>query len=194
MSDDPPPQAPPAEVTPRQLVAFVDEARAQEAARDRARERWLRQQAAESAQLTGLLLAAAERGTRVAVRTASGRTHQGQLVAVGADFCGLVTDAAVETYIATAAITTVRAEVGIEAVPAQDERRPSLDLLLAELLAQEAPERPRVALALAGDPEPVVGSLRAVGVDVATVALDRDRRELLYVRLDAVTEVSFPPR
>lgn len=177
-----------------ELIDLLDEARAQEAVRARARRRWLRQQASESARWTGLLLTAAERGARVTIRTASGRAHQGRLVAVGTDFCGLVSDAAVETYIATAAIISLRPETGLEAAVAQDDRRPPLDLLLVELLAQEAPERPRVTLALSGDPEPVVGTLRTVGVDLATIELETGRRELLYVRLESVTEVSFPTR
>jgi hypothetical protein len=41
----------------------------------------------------------------------------------------------------------------------------------------------------AGDEQPLAGELRAVGVDVATLRLDGDRRLTAHVRIPAITEV-----
>lgn len=172
------------------LVDLLDESRSREAVRSRSRERSLRQQASESAALVGLLLGAAEQSLRLTVRCTSGRAYQGTVVTVGEDFCAVVSDAAVETYIALGAVTTIRPERAVRPADAADDRPPPLDIRLAEVLADEALERPRVALVAAGDPEPVVGTLRTVGTDVATIELD-GRRDVVYVRLPSVTEVSF---
>jgi len=189
MPADPDP-SPDAEASTRELVDLLDESRSREAARSRSRERSLRQQATESAGLAGLLLSAAEQSLRLTVRCTSGRAYQGTVVTVGEDFCAVVSDAAVETYIAFTAITAIRPERAVGPGEAADDRPPPLGIRLGEVLSQEAPDRPRVALVAAGDPEPVVGTLRTVGVDVATIELE-GRRDIVYVRLPSVTEVSF---
>lgn len=176
--------------TAREVLELLDDSRAREATSSRVRERSLRQQASESAALAGLLLGAAEQSLRLTVRCISGRGYQGTVVTVGEDFCAVVSDAGVETYIALRAVTTVRPERAIRSHDAADDRPPPLGVRLVEVLAEEVPERPRVALVAAGDPEPVVGTLRTVGLDVATVELD-GRREVVYVRTPSVTEVSF---
>lgn len=175
------------EPTDRDLHELVDETRAAAAVRERGRGRWLRTQAAESARLTAVLLDAAERADTLTVRTAAGRRHVGRVLAVGRDFCGIATGGG-EVYVALRAVTVIRPDPSMTATEPGDDRGGPLDLTLAELLAQEAPERPEVVLTCAGDPEPVTGVLRSVGVDVATVD---GRPGLVYVALTSLVEVSF---
>lgn len=190
MQDDPAAPATPAPPAPQEYVRFLDESRADAAARARSRERWLRRQAAESASLAGLLLTAAEQSVALTVRTSSGRSYRGTVITVGADFCALVSPSGVETFLAVSAVTALRPEQAVRPVEAADDRPAPVDLRLAEALGEECADRPRVALVMAGDPEPVVGTLRTVGGDVATVQLE-GRGDLVYVRLPSVTEVSF---
>jgi hypothetical protein len=156
-----------------QFVRFLDEARADEAARARSRERWLRQQTTEQATLAGTLVELAERGCPVTVRIANGRVHSGTIIAVGTDF-GLVR-AGVDAYLALDGIAWIR-PTDPDVPPATGERAAALDLTMVELLHRVAPERPRVLLSLRGDPEPVTGQLIAVGVDVLTLRMDSARR------------------
>lgn len=173
------------------LLGLLDQTRADQAAAERSRERSLRQQAEESARFSGLSLGLAERGAPVTVRTTSGRVHRGELLAVGHDFAGLRALDGTETDLLIAALSAVRADAALRPVEAADARTPALDLRMAELLAQEAADRPRVAVMLAGDPEPVVGRLRGVGEDVVTVESDGRRGDFTYARLGSITEVSF---
>ncbi|MDP8991956.1 MAG: hypothetical protein M3N31_02715, partial [Actinomycetota bacterium] len=60
-----------------ELARWGADVRAGDAARSRARERWLRRQASEDATFTGVALDLAEQGAGVAVRTTTGRTLHG---------------------------------------------------------------------------------------------------------------------
>ena len=68
------------------FAELVDRAQVEGAAQARSRERWLRQQAEEGAELAGTLVDMAERGDVVGIRTVAGRRHQGTLAAVATDF------------------------------------------------------------------------------------------------------------
>lgn len=164
-----------------ELLRLLDDARADERGDARARERHLRHVAEEGAHLDGTLVDLAEHGTSVTVRTTSGRSHHGQVLLVGADFCVVG-----EAWIARRAITTVRLDPAQRHEPAVG-NRPTVDLLLVEALARIAFERPRVAVVTDGG-ELVAGELRSVGADVVTLRLDGDQGTC-YVSASAIGEV-----
>jgi hypothetical protein len=168
-------------VPPDPFADLVDRARADEARRTRSRQRWLRQQAEEDAGLVGTLVDLAEAGLAVTVQTTSGRTHHGVLAAVATDFVVLG-----GVVVPTAAIALLRAA----ATPTGD-RPPPVELGLRELLAGASGHRPRVRVGVAGTDQPLVGELRAVGVDVVTIALDGERRHLCLVPLQSLTELAL---
>jgi hypothetical protein len=167
-------------------AALLDDARAREAAESRARERWLREQATAGATFAGTLLDLCEQGVAVTVRMATGRAHRGQVAAVGDGVVVVRAANAPALYARTAAIVAVRPTPG-SAVASAGDRTPPATFDLATLLADVAPLRPRVAL-FAGAAEPVAGELRAVGADVATVALEGPDGGVAHVHLSAVTE------
>lgn len=171
------------------LHRAVDEARADEAARTRSRERWVRQQAQEAAEFSGTLLDLLERGVRVGVRTTSGASHHGRLLGLARDVCGVRIDGGRRVWIRLAAVTAVRPEGGARYPDAADERTEREDVEFAEVLARLAEDRPRVQLVTAGASGAVSGELRAVGADVVTL-LEGDNREPCYVSLPSVLEVS----
>jgi hypothetical protein len=177
-------------VTDADLQRALDDARADLVAAERTRQRWLRQQAEQSAALAGTLLALLESGVPVTCATTSGATHQGRLTGMSGTVCALRAETGQRTWIRLDALTTVRAEHGHRLPTAGDDRTVPEEGGIAEILAGLADDRPRVALRFAGTGRPVAGELRAVGTDVATL-YEGERRTTCYVRLASVTEVSL---
>jgi hypothetical protein len=171
------------------LARWAADARADEAARDRARERWLRRQAEEEGTLAGALLDLAERRAAVLVATAAGRRHRGTVVAVGADFVGLRGGRAAQVLVPLAAVAWVRPLEGDSAAPG-DDRPLALEATLVEALDGLAARRPRTLVVPAAASEALTGELVAVGRDVVTLRLDGDGRPLAFVPVASVTEVS----
>jgi hypothetical protein len=171
------------------LERWAADARVDEAARRRSRERWLRQQAEEGATLAGVLLDLAERKVPLSVHTRAGRRHHGVVLAVGADFCALRTAAGNDVLLAMAGIGIVRTQPRIEVTVG--DRAVHLEARLAEVVARMAGERERVLLVTLDGGEAVAGELRAAGQDVVTLQLDGSRSATAYVRLDAIGEVSL---
>ena len=169
---------------------LVDRARADDAARARSRERWLRQEAAESATLQGSLLDLAEAGATVLVTTVAGRSHRGEVTTVASDFVAVRTSGAT-VLVALDAIVSVRPDPSSRAAVASGDRPAPVDLVLREALADAAAERPRVSVASRTPTDPVTGELRAVGLDVLTVVLDGDERGVCFVALHSLSTVSF---
>lgn len=171
------------------LAAFLDEERADEAVRARGRERWARQVATEAATFAATMVDLAEQHERVTLTTAAGRTHQGELRAVGADFLHLETAAGAQVYVRTDAVAAVRPAHGIRRGEAAGERDTTTAATLHEVLALAVGDRPRVHVH-SGAAEPLGGELRAVGDDVLSLRLD-EARATVYVRLAAVTAVAL---
>ncbi|MGH8907671.1 MAG: hypothetical protein ACRD0K_14405 [Egibacteraceae bacterium] len=167
------------------FVKFLDEARADEAARARSRERWLQQQTTEQARFTGTLVELAEQDTPVNARVANGRVHQGRITAVGLDFC--LVRAQVDAYLALHGLVWVQ-PTGAVIAPATGDRPAPLDMLMVEALHRLASDRPRIALFLRGDREPLAGQLHAVGLDVLTIRMHGDGRGTYFVPTAAVWE------
>jgi hypothetical protein len=144
-----------------------------------------------------------ERGAAVVLRTTSGRTHRAPLVAVARDFWMLGPEAsratsgstgmAGVTLVATEAVASLRAQPSEGAEPTTEEsgaRLVRLAVSMAQALSDLAAEHPRVRIVVLGDPEPTVGELRSVGVDVATLRVAGVEPTTVYVRLGSVTELS----
>ena len=172
------------------LARWTGEERADEAARSRMRERWLRRQAEEDARFAGVLLDLSEAGAGVAMRTAAGRTVHGQIVAVANDFC-VVRHAGMATFLAFSAVATVRPEPGFRAGDAASGRAAPVAATLGEVLAGLAGDRPRVRVVLEGGGDAVAGELRSVGADVVTLRLDGGADSPVYLPLAAVREVTL---
>lgn len=176
------------------LDAWVAEAKADEAAAARVRERWLTLQAGEQARFALVLSDAAARGLMVRVRTAAA-THAGVIGLVGHDFVELHTTRGATVLVATSAIavveTTAGTALGGGREPDDDMREEDVvSIRLADRLADAVADRRLVEVRVAGG-ERVVGELRAAGVDVVTVRSGTSPPVDCYVPLTSVSEVSF---
>jgi hypothetical protein len=165
---------------------WAADARVDEAARRRARERWLRHQAEEEGSLAGVLADVAERGVPVAVHVRGGRQHRGEVRAVGADFVAL-RSGATDVIIAITAVTSVRTRPG-EASTLGD-RSITSSLRLVDVLAGLAAERAAVLLVMAGGDDAVAGVLGSVGRDVVGVRVADAPAVTAYVPIGAIVEV-----
>jgi hypothetical protein len=173
------------------LARWAASERTAAAATSRLRERWLRQQATESARFSGLAVDLAEQEVVVSLRTVAGRTHHGIIEAVGRDFLVVRADGGPPTFIALDAIGLLRAAPGAGLPDADSDRTPTLDARLAHVLVGLAGERPRVLIVLHGGGDPVAGELRAAGEDVLTVLLDAEPPSRAYIPLAAVDELTL---
>lgn len=171
------------------LERLVAEAMADRSAEERSQARVLRQVAEESATFVGVAVDLAERGDSIVARTATGRSHRGRVLAVGRDFLVLRDAPCPPVVLATAGVASLRPQLLGRSIDTAGSRRPPLDVDLAVLLAGLAGDRPRVQVMAVGDHQPLSGELRAVGLDVATIRLDGEGRNLAYVRLANLAEV-----
>lgn len=168
-------------------LELVDDARLGEALAARNAERLLRQRARDTASFVGTLRDLAERGTTVAVTTLAGRRHRGAVRALATDHLALRT-AAGTVHVRLDVLATIRPQPGSGTVVAQGERDEVDDLLLPELLARVAGDRPTVVLAFDGAVDRLRGRLDGVGDDVLTIRPEGEG-ELVYVPTAVVTEV-----
>lgn len=169
------------------LERWVAEARVDEAAQQRARERWLLDVAEQEATVTGVLGELAERRAIVTIGV-EGRRHHGTVVAIGLDFVALRPATGGEVLLALGAIGMVRTAptvtdlVGDRVVPTE--------LRLVDVLAELAADRERVRLVTTtGDV--VTGRLKSVGRDVVVVRADGEPPGTAYVPATAVVEATI---
>lgn len=168
------------------LAKWASEQRADDAATQRSRERWLLQQAEEGARLSGLLVDLAERAASTVIQTSSGRTRAGRIAAVAHDFV-VVRNADDDVFIPMSAIASIKVEA--ETAPlATSTRSATLPTTFVNVIAGLAGERPRVRLDVRGHQELVTGELRSVGADVVTVKLDGPTGNA-YVPIGAIVEL-----
>lgn len=170
------------------LSRWAAEAQVDEAAGARAREQWLRRQAAEATTFASVLTDLADRGRPILVQLTTGRRHRGVIRVLGVDFVGLRTDAGTDVVVALGAIASVRSGPGDS--EAWSGRTVALRLRLVGAVAAMAEERPRVTVGT-GAEAAVNGELRAVGDDVVTVRVDGDTRANVYVPITAITEIAI---
>jgi len=171
------------------LTRWLAAERADAAAVGRARERWLRQQAAEEALFAGVLLDLAERSAVVVVQGVAGRTHRGQVRAVGEDFVAIRTEKS-DVVLPYDAITTVRPQGD---PPQGADRARALDIGLAEAASALAADRPRV-LVVARDGTGTAGDLRSAGRDVLVVQVSTEAGGWAYIPLASVAEINLSDR
>ena len=167
------------------LERWAADARVDEAARGRSRERWLRRHAEEESTVAGVLCDLLEGGGVVAVHTRAGRRHTGPVLAVGADFVA-VDDPAGTALVALGAVASLRTRPGV--APVVGDRAVGGTLRLADVAAGLAEEGERV-LVVTADGEALAGELRSVGRDVAVVRGGGDPPAVWYVPLAAIAEV-----
>jgi hypothetical protein len=168
-----------------------------EAVSARSRERWLRQQEAEAATLSGTLVDLAEQGAEVTL-VLGGRRLAGRLVGVGPDLCVLEDDRGSSSLVSLWRLGAVLPAGGLEGregaglpagglggrvgtvvpagglggrpVAAGGDRDPALQLRFADALAALAAETLPVRLLLDGG-DVLAGDLVGVGADVVTLRL-----------------------
>lgn len=168
------------------LDRWLADARSDDAAAARVRERSLREVAEQEATVAGVLLDLAERRVPVAVRTGSGRSHTGTLTALGCDFAALAGPGG-EVLVAMGALRSVRTAPAVDV--AVGDRTVHTDLRLGDVLALLAAERERALVVTSGGHEAAAGQLRSVGLDVIVLRPDGPSGATVYVPLAAVTEV-----
>ena len=164
------------------LSRWVAEGSADQAARSRARQRWLERQAQEEATLIGSIIDLAERGQAITITTTAGGRHTGAVVAVGSDFAIIHESRFGDIVIRHDAIAFVRPFPG-DNTPTGD-RPLDINLALADALVELSAERPRVQIATGG--EELVGELRSAGYNVLMLRLDNPRRDTVHVAIDVI--------
>lgn len=169
------------------LDAWIADARVDQSADERSRERWLTTAADADATFSGVLLELAERGAAVTVATVAGRRVHGTVSVLGCDFASIRRRDADEVLVSLGAVTSLRTSPGV--VPAVGERVVTTDLRLGDVLAELLADRVRVHLVVGDGRDPVSGTLRSVGQDLVTVRGDGPDQGLSYVPLRAVVEL-----
>jgi hypothetical protein len=170
------------------LERWAANARVDEAARARSRERWLRRQAEEEGTLAGVLADLLEAGTPVTVHTWVGGRYGGTVRAVGADFAALAPAGGREREVVVAleSITSVRTRPGAPVVVG--DRATVGWLHLVDVVASLAAEREQVRVVTA-EGVAVTGVVRSVGQDVAVVGGVGDPPAAAYVPVAAISEL-----
>lgn len=171
------------------LDRWVADARVDQAALQRSRERWLQEVAAQEATLAGVLADLAERRAALSVRTRAGRRHHGHVQVIGADFVSLRLSSGADVLLATTALSVLRTAPAVDA--ALGDRVLGTELRLTDVLAELAADRERVVLVATTGDDVVAGQLRGVGHDVAVVRTDAAPPATAYVPLAAITEVGL---
>lgn len=179
------------------LVREVASVRAEQAAAARARKRWLTEQATETTTLAAAVWDLVERRSTAVVATLAGRHLGGTVVGAGRDFLslslagnGLTEGAGWLTLVPFWAIVELRPAGGLVAGSGRDHTDDDDALDFREALATLAPDRPQLAAVPLHGGEIVRGELRSVGADVAVLAVGPNAREISYLRLSSVAELS----
>lgn len=170
------------------LERWAADARVDEAARARSRERWLRRQAEEERTVAGVLADLLEAGAVVAVTVAPGAELTGVVRAVGADFVALGAGGrpASEVVVALAAVTSVRTRSGTAEV--LGDRPAAGTMRLVDVVAALAADRDEVRV-VTRDGGTVAGVVRSVGQDVLVVRTGGPRPATGYVPVGAIVAV-----
>lgn len=183
MSDEEP--SPPTSDLASDFTRLLGDERAADAAKGRIRERHLRESAAADATFLGTALDLAEQGATVTVTTTTGRTVSGTIALVATD-----TLVVASTYLPIRAVVAIRRLPGTRSGPADGDRSAPRTSSFAVLVGELALMRPRVAVAVLGEPALLAGELRAAGTDVITLRLDGEPPVVAYVSLGSVSALT----
>ncbi len=147
-----------------------------EAAKARARQRLLEQQANDDANLIALLLDLSERKRAVLITTTGSHRVRGMVVAIGIDFVVVREPRLGDVIVPLRCLALVRTLTSDDV--AGTERPVAFEVSLAVALAELAEEQPTVVVSAGGDE--FRGRLRSAGSDLIVVKLDGARRELIH--------------
>ena len=169
----------------RSLERWAADAAVDEAARRRARARWLQVAAEEEASLVGTLVDLGERGQPVVVEVGDHRMR-GTIAGVGGDFVAVRTERGGPALVPLDVVDAVRAEPG--AADVRGDRAATLDVTLDAVLGPIAADRPDVLVRTRGG---VVlrGQLRSAGSDVLRLRVEGDPPTPTWVPVSAVAVI-----
>lgn len=167
------------------LERWAADAAVDEAARQRARQRWLQVQAEEEASLAGTLLDLAEHGRPVGLDVGEYRLR-GRIVGLGADFVAVRSERGQDLLVRMAAVEVVRGDPGEH--PVTGDRTTVVDAGLTGVLAALAADRLSVLVRTASGTV-VRGELRSAGLDVVRLRVAGDPPAPAWVPTDAVAVV-----
>jgi hypothetical protein len=154
------------------FVRLTDEGRLADAIRERSEERELRQQQSEFATFAGTMRDLAEAGREVTVRSGSGRSYQGALLAVAVDHLVVSVGSSRTVHVAVDQVAAVQLDPSATRSVASGDRDAAQDRTLDEVLAAALEDRPTVVVVTRGDGEAHRGQLLAVGEDVVTLRVE----------------------
>jgi hypothetical protein len=157
--------------------------RVAEAVRDRTRERRMREEAAASATLIGILVDLAEQAAGVVIGIGEHRCS-GRVVGVSRDFCLVEQLNGRPAIVPLAAVSSVMPDGRAPAAPAGD-RDPVLTLSLVSALAVMAEDRAPVAVR--AGPDHIEGELTSAGEDVICLRTGPPARRIFYVPVGSLT-------
>jgi hypothetical protein len=173
----------------RSLERWAADARVDEAARERHRQRWLRVQSEEEASTLGVLVDLAERGRPLVLDVGDHRVR-GTVVGIGADFLALRSERDQDVLVRTAAVDVVRSEPGGRAVTG--DRTVLVAVALDAVIGPLAAARPEV-LVRTRSGQVVRGELRSAGTDVVALRSDGDPPAPVWIPLAALDLVVLDP-
>jgi hypothetical protein len=168
------------------LERWAADARVDEHADRRSRERWLEQAATGDATFAGVLIDLAERGQRVQLALATGRRVVGTVDGLGADFVAVRAVPRGDVLVPFGAIDQVAA---LDDASLAAERAVATDLRLADVLGAMATERERVRVVGRDPASTVAGVLRHGGLDVVTIRTDATPATTVAIPVAALSEV-----
>lgn len=168
-----------------ELARLLGDERAADAAKDRVRQRHLRESATADATFLGTALDLAEQGAIVTVSTTTGRRVSGAIALVASD-----TVVVGSTYMPLRAVAAIRRAPGTRSGPADGDRDAPRVSSFAALVGELALTRPRVVIAVVGEPDLLAGELRAAGTDVVTLHLDSGPHVIVYVSMASVSALT----
>jgi len=171
-----------------ELDRFVAALAADAAATERTRQRWLEQQAAESATLTGLLVELGEVGAPFVISLIGGRRLSVRVTAVGADVVACEQREGQRLLVRCSAIAAVRPSARRRHL---GDRHHASTVNFEDAIGLAAADRPDAQLLdAAGDPS-LSGRLMSASGDLLVVRLDGEGSGHVHVPLHAVGGVSL---
>lgn len=165
----------------RAFARWAAQERAEFAAEERARRRWLGEQAVAASTLVGIMVDLAEQSAQVSLSLPD-HTCAGRVVGVGADFCVVNQTHGRPAVVALRHVRAVQPEPGARL--AAGDRAPALDMSLAATFSSMAEERLLVAVRTGATT--FEGEVYGIGEDVVTLRSDPPNRRSTHIPLPAV--------